>query len=288
LMIKTIGGVARIGEGRGMLRSKMEDGVALITIERVDKANALPEAVKQGLAIEIKENVARDEVKAIVLTGQGERAFCAGSDISEMRTFNPDQMYRMLGAERAMYRAAIESPKPVVAAVNGVALGAGMILVMACDYAVASATARFGTPELTIGVSAPLEGFLLPWIVGLGWARAMFYTGRQLNAEEALRLGLIQEVTEPDSCLSRAIEAARRIAALPGDGFRIQKRLLYRLIAGGDLESVIEASRYAASLQFVGQDTADAMGRFLVGRAAGKSRSRGLDSSQDSQREGTG
>lgn len=162
-----------------------------------------------------------------------------------------------------MYVAALKSSKPIVAAVNGYALGAGLILVMVCDYAVASTTARFGAPELTIGVAAPLEGLLLPWIVGLGRARAMFFTGKQIDAYEAAQIGLVHEVAEPDSCLRRTVEVALEIARLPSDGFQIQKRLLYRLVSEGDLESVIEASHYATSLQFARQDTAEAMERFL-------------------------
>lgn len=203
---------------------------------------------------------------ALVLTGAGDRCFCAGSDIAEMQSFDPEAMYRMLGAERDMYLAALSSPKPVIAAVNGFALGAGFILVMACDYAVAAATARFGTPELTIGVGAPLEGFLLPWIVGLGHARRLFYTGQQLDPTEAQRLGLIHEVTEPERCRQRAVEVARKIASLPGTSFSVQKALLRLLVSTGHLESVIEASRYATSLQFADRATADALGRSLSRR----------------------
>jgi enoyl-CoA hydratase/carnithine racemase len=201
-----------------------------------------------------------------VVTGQGERAFCAGSDIDEMLTFDAVAMHRMLEAERAMYLAALEATKPVVGAVNGHALGAGMILVMSCDYAVASSSASFGTPELTIGVAAPLEGFLLPWIVGLGRARAMFFTGRRMDAEEAVQVGLVHEVTEPMACVSRAIEAAHEIASLPSNAFSIQKSLLRRLIYSGDLETVIDASHHATSLQFARRETSEALGRFLTAR----------------------
>jgi len=205
-------------------------------------------------------------VTALVVTGAGDRCFCAGSDIAEMRSFGPEAMYRMLGAERDMYLAALCSPKPVVAAVNGFALGAGFILALTCDYAVAATNARFGAPELTIGVAAPLEGFLLPWIVGLGHARRLFYTGQQLDAAEAQRLGLVHEVTELDSCRRRAAEVAKEIASLPGTSFRVQKALLRQLVSTGHLESVIEASRYATSLQFADRATADALGRSLSRR----------------------
>lgn len=203
---------------------------------------------------------------ALVLTGAGDRCFCAGSDIAEMQSFGPEAMYRMLGAERDMYLAALSSPKPVIAAVNGFALGAGFILALTCDYAVAAANARFGAPELTIGVAAPLEGFLLPWIVGLGHARRLFYTGQQLDAAEAQRLGLVHEVTELDRCRRRAVEVAKEIASLPGTSFRVQKALLRQLVSTGHLESVIEASRYATSLQFADRATADALGRSLSRR----------------------
>ena len=249
-----------------MVRLDVEEEVAIITINRAEKANALTEVGKRQVADTIIAAGERPDVTALVLIGAGDRGFCAGSDVVEMQSFGPEAMYRMLGAERSMYLAALSSPKPVIAAVNGFALGAGCILVMACDYAVAAATARFGTPELTIGVSAPLEGFLLPLIVGLGHARRMFYTGQQLDAAEAHRLGLVQEVTEPDGCRHRAIEVAKEIASLPGTSFRVQKALLYQLVSSGHLDSVIEASRYATSLQFADGAAASTLSQSLSRR----------------------
>ena len=249
-----------------MVRLDIEDGIAIVTIDRAEKANALTKAGKREVADTITGAGQRADVVALVLTGAGDRCFCAGSDVAEMKTFGTEAMYRMLGAERAMYLAALSSPKPVIAAVNGFALGAGCILVMVCDYAVAAATARFGTPELTIGVSAPLEGFLLPFIVGLGHAKRLFYTGEQLDAAEASRLGLVQAVVEPKECRHRAIEAARKIASLPGTSFMTQKALLRQLMLGGHLESVIEASRYATSLQFSDRATAAALNQSLARR----------------------
>lgn len=242
-----------------MIRLDIEDRVAIITIDRAEKANALTEAGKRELADVIFAAGQRQEVGALVLTGAGNRCFCAGSDVAEMQNFNSEAMYRMLGAERSMYRASLSCSKPVVAAVNGFALGAGCILVMTCDYAVAADTARFGTPELTIGVSAPLEGFLLPLIVGLGHARRLFYTGQQLDPTEANRLGLVQEVIGFNECRSRAIAVAKEIASLPGESFRVQKTLLLELISSGSLGTIIEASRFATSLQFANRVTAEAL-----------------------------
>lgn len=249
-----------------MIRTELTDAIAVVTIQRPEKANALPRRAKSEMAGAIRTAGDRDDVKAIVLAGAGGRAFCAGSDLIEMQGFDARAMRDMLAAERSLYLAALTSPKPVVAAVNGYALGAGFILVMCCDYAIACRAARFGAPELTLGVAAPLEGLMLPWIVGLGRARAMFYTGRQLSAEEALNLGLIHEVVEPAGCVERAVEAAGAIADLPGDGFTIQKRSLYRLISTGQLDAAIEESHLATSLQFAGDETREGIARFLASR----------------------
>jgi enoyl-CoA hydratase len=248
------------------ITTSVRDGIATVVLDRREKANALRMRDKRALADSLSSLASDRQIRAIVVTGAGPRSFCAGSDIAEMQGFGAPEMYAMLVAERAMYRAAIDCPKPVIAAVNGHALGAGMILAMSCDYAVASNSARFGTPELTIGVAAPLEAFLLPWIVGLGRARAMFFTGQAIEAEEASRVGLVQQVVTPADCVDRAVAVATRMAALPGAAFRIQKSLLSLLISSGDLESVIEASHYATATQFAEPATGEAMRAFLASR----------------------
>jgi enoyl-CoA hydratase/carnithine racemase len=225
-----------------MITQDVEDRIATVTIRRPEKLNSLRAEDKQAIATHIAELSDRSDVDAIVLTGDGDRAFCAGSDINQMRHFGVGEMHTMLAAERAMYVAALRAPKPVVAAVNGYALGAGMILTMATDYSVAAATAQFGTPELSIGVAAPLEGLLLPALVGLARARELFYLGKRVDAETAQGMGLINEVVPPEDLHTRATEVATQIGSLPSDGFRVQKSLLYRLVSNGDLEGAIVES----------------------------------------------
>lgn len=251
---------------QGAISTSVHEGIATLVLSRPEKANALRLQDKQSVADSLTRLASDPQVRGIVVTGAGERSFCAGSDIGEMQAFGEPEMYAMLSAERAMYRAAIDCPKPVVAAVNGHALGAGMILAMSCDYVVAASSARFGTPELTIGVAAPLQGFLLPWIVGLGRSRAMFFTGEAVQAEEAQRIGLIQETVPLENCVSRAVQVTERMAALPGGGFRIQKELLNLFISTGDLDAVIEASHYATAGQFATPATGEAMRAFLARR----------------------
>lgn len=256
-----------------MIAREDREGVALITIDRPEKSNALRAGDKAALAACIT-NAANDEaVRALVLTGAGERAFCAGSDIEEMHSFSPAEMFEMLSAERAMYQAAIRCPKPVVAAVNGYALGAGAITVMCCDYSVAASRSQLGTPELTIGVAAPLEGLLLPWIVGLGKARAMFFRAQRLTAIQAAEAGLVHEVVPDDQCVARAIAVAREIGSLPGTGFAVQKQVLGLLLDSGSLEAAIQASHHATAGQFADPRTGEAMRRFLESRRSRRSSS---------------
>ncbi len=250
-----------------MITSELLDSyITRITIDRPESANSLPECGKRELAEEIERYAADSRTRALLLTGSGDRAFCAGSDIKEMKEFDAPAMRRMLGAERAMYRAILEAPKPVVAAVNGHALGAGCVLVLCCDYVVAANRARFGMPELTIGVAAPLEALLLPLVVGLTRARGMFNTGQHVDAERALEWGLVNETAPDDAFEEAALRAARTLASLPSEAFRIQKSLLCRLVSLGGTESVIEASRDATSLQFVGSEPKQAIETFLSRR----------------------
>lgn len=246
-----------------MITSEVTSGIATVTIRRAKKLNALRAEDKRAVGSAIDALGERDDVDAIVVTGEGERAFCAGSDIDEMRQFGVAEMHAMLSAERAMYVSALRSPKPVVAAVNGYALGAGLILAMVTDYSVASTSAQFGAPELSIGVAAPLEGLMLPYLVGLARAREMFYLCEQVDAEEARSIGLVNTTAAPGDVRDRAAEVALRIGSLPSDGFRVQKALLYRLISSGDLDAAITESHYATSLQFADPATGEAMSRFL-------------------------
>lgn len=246
-----------------MIEVSREKSVGVVAIERPDKANSLPAMAKEEIAKQIRKMSHTDDLSAIVIRGT-RNVFCAGSDIAEMSEFDPLQMRDMLKKESAMYQAILEARTPVVAAVNGPALGAGLILTMCCDLTIASPKATFGAPELQIGVAAPLEGLLLPWIVGLGHARNIFFRGQPLDASTAQLLGLAHEITEDEDAFPRAVDCAREVGNLPGEGFQLQKEFMRRLVQQSGLELTSALSLHATSLQFADKKNQQAMKSFLA------------------------
>ncbi len=167
------------------------DGVALLTVNRPDKMNALNAEVLDELSEAIEFLAEDDDVSAVIVTGAGEKAFVAGADIGELRELDSRTGKEFSRKGQRVFRALEELPVPVVAAVNGYALGGGCELAMACHLRVASASAVFGLPEVGLGIIPGYGGTQrLPRIVGRSRALEMILSGRQVKAEEALKIGL--------------------------------------------------------------------------------------------------
>ena len=185
----------------------VNDGVAVVLIKRPEALNALNQEVLQSLYDIMVKLDADTQVRAVVLTGSGDRAFAAGADIAAMKAMNPSeaQEFSRIG-QKTMNK--IETMRPfVIAAVNGFALGGGCELAMACDMRVASRNARIGIPEVTLGVIPGFGGTQrLPRLVGLGYAKELLATGRQVKAEEAKQIGLVNHVTESSELLDYCLE----------------------------------------------------------------------------------
>ncbi len=230
---------------RGNVRSEKEGPLAWITVDRPERLNALDRSTVGEIRSAVEEAVADAEVRAIALTGSGEKAFVAGADIAEMASLSAAEgqaFSRFLaGALGTIER----SPKPVIAAVNGFALGGGCELAMACHLRIAAENAKFGQPEVGLGLIAGAGGTQrLPRIVGRGRALALLLTGDRIDAREAERIGLVHKVVEP----ARLHEEVRTIAAtIASRGPLALARTLEAVLSGGELP-LDEALRLEAAL----------------------------------------
>jgi enoyl-CoA hydratase len=188
--------------------------IAVLTLNRPKVLNALNAATFRELDTALSELVANSAVRAILLTGSGEKAFAAGADIQELAQVSAmDGQALALNGQHLFDR--IEScGKPVIACVNGFALGGGCELALACTFRIASETAKFGQPEVKLGLLPGYGGSQrLPRLVGKGAALKLLLTGEMIPALEALRIGLVEEVVAPDQLLARGEQIARTIAA---------------------------------------------------------------------------
>jgi enoyl-CoA hydratase len=241
--------------------------VALVTLNRPEKRNALNGQLRCAFLGAIDE-LARDaDVRAIVVTGAGDKAFVAGADIAEFEGRSPVDQYRAMKAP-TIFEAVERCSKPVIAAINGFCLGGGMELALACDIRIASSGARFGQPEVNLGIIPGGGGTQrLPRLVGLGAALRLILTGDMIDAAEAHRLGLVEEVVEPGHVVGRAIALAETIAAKSPVAVAAAKeatRAALSLSLGEGLK--LETALF--QLCFSSEDKAEGVRAFLEKRAA--------------------
>jgi enoyl-CoA hydratase len=189
-----------------------DDGVAVITISRPDKLNALNAATVARLDDVVRAVQGDDSIRAVVVTGAGEKAFVAGADIAELSRMGPVEGVHVSRAGQATLRLLERMPKPVIAAVNGFALGGGLELALACHIRIASSRAKFGLPEVKLGIIPGYGGTIrLARLVGRGRALELILTGEMIDAAEAFRIGLVNRVEEPGELLAAAHALARKI-----------------------------------------------------------------------------
>ncbi len=222
------------------VRLEVEDGVGTIRVDR-PKMNALDVQVQEEIRAAAAESTERDDVRAVVLYG-GERVFAAGADIKEMADMSYSDMVKRSGALQSSLSAVARIPKPVVAAVTGYALGGGCELALVCDMIVASETAEFGQPEILLGIIPGAGGTQrLARTVGKQRAMELVLTGRRIGAEEAHRMGIVNQVTGKKDWLAKAVELAQVVARRPPVAVRLGKQAVLAaeettLSAGVDYE----------------------------------------------------
>jgi len=241
--------------------------VAILTVNRPDKLNALNEQVRTDMLAALAAIESDDAVGVVVITGAGEKSFIAGADIGEFAGRKPfDQRHAMRSPRIFDVMAAF--PKPVIAMINGFCLGGGCELAMSCDVRIASDRARFGQPELNLGLIPGGGGTQrLPRLVGLGHAMRMVLTGDMIGAAEARELGLVELVVPHDELRARTLELAGRMAAKSPLALRVAKEAL-RASERLPVEDGIVYERDLFCLCFSSADKEEGVEAFLQKRPA--------------------
>jgi len=250
----------------GPVRLERSDHVAIVTLDRAERVNAIGTETVEALASAIADVAADTSVGSLVITGSG-RAFSAGADIAEFAGFGDAAEFEAFIAFMATTFSAIQAlAKPSVAAVNGMALGGGFELALACDLRIAAAGARLGVPEIKLGLLPGAGGTArLTRMLPPGPAKQLLLTGEPVTAAEALRLGLVNEVVDDGAALDRAVAVAAKLAALPEPALAAAKHLVDEgaLLS---LDGAIALERRMVTALFATPDREEGVAAFLEKR----------------------
>jgi len=209
-----------------MLVASQDGPVAVITINRPEALNTLTPELILALTDEINRWSGKRDVRVIILTGSGDKAFVGGVDVKAMMDLDPDGAERFITGLHRCFLAIRQSEKLVIASVNGFALGGGLEMVAACDLRIASHRARFGMPEVRVGIPSVIEAAYLPRLIGLGRAAEMVYLGEMIDAQEARRIGLINQVVPHPQLPDAARRMAEKALQCGPTALVLQKKLI--------------------------------------------------------------
>jgi len=254
-----------MAEGTNVLK-EVSGGVAVLTVNRPEKRNALNAATRSELLAYLDEMKHDPAVRVVVLTGAGDKAFIAGADIGEFAGRSPVDQFRAMLAS-PVYSAVDAFPKPIIAAINGYCLGGGLELAMACDIRIAADTAKLGQPEINLGIIPGGGGTQrLPRLVGLGNAFKMLYTGDPIDAAEALRIGLVDEVVPAAELMQRVRALAEKIAGKSPVALELIKWAV-RASVRTSLDEGLRHETTLFGLAFSSEDKEEGVRAFLEKRA---------------------
>jgi len=241
------------------------DRVGIVTINRTEKMNALNAGTRREILCALEELKNDATVRVVVITGSGDKAFIAGADISEFAGKTALEQREIMRQTRA-FDSVEDFPKPVIAMINGYALGGGCELALACDIRIASTKARFGQPEIKLGIIPGGGGTQrLPRLVGEGKAMELILTGEMIDAEEALKIGLVNHVVAPEQLEAKTMEIADKLAGMSPIALAMAKQAV-KNAARLDLRSGLEAELDLFALCFASEDKEEGVRAFLEKR----------------------
>ena len=247
------------------IKFEIEDNIGFITINRPEALNALNMDVLKDLKKCLAEIAAKDAVRVVILTGEG-RSFVAGADIVQMKKLTPVKGREMMQLGHEVMNTIEQMEKPFIAAVNGFALGGGCELAMACDIRIASEKAKFGQPEVGLGIIPGFGGTQrLPRLVGKGMAKYLIYTADIIPAGEALRIGLVEKVVAPEVLMDEAEALAKKIASKAPIAVGIAKTAINNGTEM-DIKSASKLEIEQEAVCFATKDKAEGMAAFVEKR----------------------
>ena len=243
----------------------VEDDIAIVTLNRPAQMNAVNSPLRRALIDALSSLNADARVRAVVLTGAGERAFCAGQDLAEAAALTTPRIEPWLREQRAMYQAVRDLDKPCVAAVRGVAAGAGFQIAMCADWRVTTADSRWGQPEVKAGLASIVGTYLMTLHVGHTHNVQMSLSGELISGQRAYDIGLVTQLCTSETLMTEAIGRARALAALPGTAVRVSKQRL-REVSQAGLDDACEAGIRGQLACFASGEPQAVIARFLARR----------------------
>mgnify|MGYP000845571257 CR=1 FL=1 len=223
----------------GSVNYETKGRIAVLTLDEPAKLNALSTGIREGILDGLKRVDADDSVRVAIITGGGDKAFCAGADIGGFN-FDPDKVRTFMIAAMEVLAAPENTRKPVISAVNGIAFGGGFELAIASDFIIASDRARFAVPEIKLGLLPGFAIVRLHAMVGRAKAKEMSILGDPVSAEEALRLGLVLRVVPHEKLLAESLEFAERLASKPRLAVQMAKSFYNRGLGGDEMRHAID------------------------------------------------
>ena len=248
-----------------MILSHLEGSIVTITIDRPQLLNTLTHELILNLTEAIVIWSAETKVRVIIITGSGDRAFVGGVDVRAMKDLDPDGAEQFITDLHRCFLAIRQSEKIVIASINGFALGGGLELVASCDLRIASDQARFGMPEVRVGIPSVIEAACLPRLIGLGRAAELVYTGEMIDALEAERIGLINKVVPHEKLPEATRQLAQKILLNGPAAMALQKKLIAQWM-DLNLTDSIEAGIRAFRASFQTDEPGEGMKAFLEKR----------------------
>ena len=239
-----------------------EAGIRIITLNRPRRLNAWDAPMRARLLELLSDAAADGAVQAVVLTGTGERAFCAGQDLNEGKTFDGDRAEDWIEEWRSLYGAIRAFEKPLVCALNGLAAGSAFQVALLCDIRVGHAGSKMGQPEINSGIVSATGFWIIREMLGLSRAIEMVLTGRMAEAEECHRLGLLHHLVPADQVRATALRIARELADKPKLAFRLNKQRFREATQPG-FDETFAAARALHRQAFSDGESQQVMQRFL-------------------------